>query len=111
MVPNLTMTKWSEKTEEQLILFIKDWLKQIGKNQSDLCQYLKLPSTRMPVLIEALKKEFISGGIPKVATRLCEIEHKWLKDGGSVSTNIVDNSDPFGQLDLLYDEICEDCDI
>lgn len=103
------MTKWSKETEEQLILFIKDWLKQIGKTQSELCQYLKLPSTRMPVLIEALKKEFISGGIPKVATRLCEIELIWSKGGGSVSTN-VDNSDPFGQLDLLYDEICEDCD-
>ena len=110
MVPNLKMTKWSEETEEQLILFIKDWLKQIGKSQSDLCQCLKLPSTRMPVLIEALKKEFISGGIPKVATRLCEIELKWSKDRSSLSTK-VDTLDPFGQLDLLYDEICEDCDI
>ena len=109
MVPNLKMTKWSKETEEQLMLFIKDWLKQIGKSQSDLCQYLKLPSTRMPVLIEALKKEFISGGIPKVAKRLCEIELLWSKDRESVSTNI-DNSDPFGQLDLLYDEICEDGD-
>ena len=101
------MTKWSNETEKQVILLIKDWLKQIGKNQSDLCQCLKLPSTRMPVLIEALKKEFISGGIPKVANRLCEIELLWSKDEGSVSTKI-DNSDPFGQLDLLYDEICED---
>lgn len=110
MVSHLKMTKWSEETEEQLILFIKDWLKQIGKSQSDLCQCLNLPSTRMPILIEALKKEFISGGIPKVATRLCEIELIWSKDEGSISTNL-DNSDPFGQLDLLYDEICEDCDI
>ncbi len=110
MVPHLKMTKWSNETEEQLILLIKDWLKQIGKNQSDLCQCLNLPSTRMPVLIEALKKEFISGGIPKVANRLCEIELLWSKDGGSVSTKI-DNSDPFGQLDLLYDEICQDRDI
>ncbi len=107
MVPHLKMTKWSEETEEQLILFIKDWLKQIGKSQSELCKCLKLPSARMPVLIEALKKEFISGGIPKVATRLCEIELIWSKDGDSVSAN-VDNLDPFGQLDLLYDEICED---
>ncbi len=106
----MKMTKWSNETEEQLILLIKDWLKQIGKNQSDLCQFLKLPSTRMPVLIEYLKKEFISGGIPQVANRLCEIELLWSKNKGSVSTNI-DNSDPFGQLDLLYDEICEDCDI
>ena len=109
MVPKLKMTKWSNEIEEQLILFIKDWLKQIGKSQSDLCQCLKLPSTRMPVLIEALKKEFISGGIPKVATRLCEIELIWSKDGSSIPTN-VDNSDPFGQLDLLYDEICENRD-
>ena len=109
MVPNLKMTKWSKETEEQLILFIKDWLKQIGKNQSDLCQCLNLSSTRMPILIEALKKEFISGGIPKVANKLCEIELFWLKNEEFVSSNI-DSSDPFGQLDLLYDEICEDCE-
>ena len=104
------MTKWSEETQEQLILLIKDWLKQIGKNQSDLCQCLNLSSTRMPVLIEALKQEFISGGIPKVASRLCEIELLWSNDESSVSTNLND-SDPFGQLDLLYGEICEDCEI
>ena len=105
----MKMTNWSKETEDELILLIKDWLKQIGKTQSDLCQNLNLSSTRMSFLIEALKKEFSSGGIPKVANKLCEIELLWTKTKVSSSANL-DNSDPFGQLDLLYDEICEDCE-
>ena len=97
---------WSKDIEEDLILLIKDWLKQTGRTQSELCQTLNLPSARMPTLIESLKKDFNSGGIPKIANRLCEVEEFWTNYGeGETKKSFELNSS--GQLDLL-DEICED---
>ena len=63
------------------------------------------PSARMPTLIESLKKDFNSGGIPKIANRLCEVEELWTNSEGGKKKNFDLNS--LGQLDLL-DEICED---
>ena len=98
--------RWSKKTEEDLIILIKDWLRQTGKTQSELCQSLNLPSARMPTLIDSLKKDFNSGGIPKIASRLCEVEELWANDQvGETKKRLELNSS--GQLDLL-DEICED---
>ena len=98
--------RWSKEIEEELILLIKDWLRQTGKTQSELCKSLNLPSTRMPILIDFLKKDFLYGGIPKIANRLCEIEALWSKDKAQKSKkNIEVNTS--AQLDLL-DEICED---
>ena len=106
MVPSMSKERWSKDIEEDLILLIKDWLKQTGRTQSELCQTLNLPSARMPTLIESLKKDFNSGGIPKIANRLCEVEELWLKSGEmKKKKNFELNSS--GQLDLL-DEICED---
>ena len=106
MVSSMNKEHWSKDIEEDLILLIKDWLKQIGRTQSQLCQTLNLPSARMPTLIESLKKDFNSGGIPKIANRLCEVEQLWTKgEGGKTKKNFDLNSS--GQLDLL-DEICED---
>ena len=97
---------WSNEIEEDLILLIKDWLKQTGRTQSELCQTLNLPSARMPTLIESLKKDFNSGGIPKIANRLCEVEELWTNaEEGKKKKSLKLNSS--GQLDLL-DEICED---
>ena len=97
---------WSKDIEEDLILLIKDWLKQTGRTQSELCQTLNLPSARMPTLIESLKKDFSSGGIPKIANRLCEVEELWTNgEEGKKKKSFDLNSS--GQLDLL-DEICED---
>ncbi len=97
---------WTKEIEKELILLIKDWLKQIGKTQSELCQSLDLPSARMPTLIDFLRKDFISGGIPQIANRLCEIESYWAKNKVS-NLNKQTKLDTSGQLDLL-DEICED---
>ena len=102
----MSKERWSKDIEEDLILFIKDWLKQTGRTQSELCQTLNLPSARMPTLIESLKKDFNSGGIPKIANRLCEVEELWANGGeGNTKNSFELNSS--GQLDLL-DEICED---
>ena len=98
--------RWSKKTEEDLIILIKDWLRQTGKTQSELCQSLNLPSARMPTLIDSLKKDFNSGGIPKIATRLCKVEELWT-NSGVVNTKKDFDLNCSGQLDLL-DEICED---
>ena len=106
MVPSMSKERWCKDIEEDLILLIKDWLKQTGRTQSELCQTLNLPSARMPTLIESLKKDFNSGGIPKIANRLCEVEELWTNsEGRKTKKNFELNSS--GQLDLL-DEICED---
>ena len=106
MVPAMNKEFWSKNIEEDLILFIKDWLRQTGRTQSELCQSLNLPSARMQTLIDFLKKDFIYGGISKIANRLCEVEELWTKnEGGKTKKSFESNSS--GQLDLL-DEICED---
>ena len=97
---------WSKEIEKDLILLIKDWLKQTGRTQSELCQSLNLTSTRIPILLDFLKQDFISGGIPKIANRLCEIEALWTKEEGSTSKKKIELNTS-AQLDLL-DEICED---
>ena len=97
---------WSKELEEDLILLIKDWLRQIGRTQSELCQSLNLPSARVQTLIDYLKKEFITGGIPKVVTRLCEIEGSWTNFEETKSKKSIEINTS-AQLDLL-DEICED---
>jgi predicted XRE-type DNA-binding protein len=102
----MSKERWSKDIEEDLILLIKDWLKQTGRTQSELCQTLNLPSARMQTLIESLKKDFNSGGIPKIANRLCEVQELWANGGaGKEKKSFELNSS--GQLDLL-DEICED---
>ena len=97
---------WSKEIEEDLIVLIKDWLKQTGRTQSELCQNLNLPSSRLPTLIDFLKKDFISGGIPKIACRLCEVEELWTNDKVRKTKKSIELNSS-GQLDLL-DEICED---
>ena len=97
---------WSKEIEEDLILLIKDWVRQTGRTQSELCQSLNLPSARMPTLIDSLKKDFNSGGIPEIASRLCEVEELWLNDKVRKTKKSIELNSS-GQLDLL-DEICED---
>jgi len=102
------MEKWNKQLEEEITLLIKDWLKQKGKTQKDLSKYLKITSERMPAIIETLKTEFSSGGIPNIAKALCHIEGKWSNTEGHIIDQ-ENTSDPFGQLDLLLEEINQDC--
>ena len=106
MVSTMSKERWSIDIEKDLVLLINDWLRQTGRTQSELCQSLHLPSARMPTLIESLKKDFNSGGIPKIANKLCEIEALWTHVVGEKTKKKSDLNSP-GQLDLL-DEICED---
>ena len=108
------MSKWSEQIEEELVLLLKDWLKAQGRTQSDLRKSLKAASTRMPAILEILKREYSKGGLPKVAECLCNIEKDWANNQQQKEERelITLNSpiDPFDQLDFLLEEIREDCD-
>ena len=106
MVSTMSKERWSKDIEEDLVLLIKDWLRQTGRTQSELCQSLHLPSARMSTLIESLKKDFNSGGIPKIANRLCEVEELWTNSEEEKTKKSFELNSS-GQLDLL-DEICED---
>ncbi|WP_036901135.1 MULTISPECIES: hypothetical protein [Prochlorococcus] len=102
------MAKWSKEIEDELTLFIKDWLKQQNKTQKDLKLILNANSERIPALIEVLKKDYLKGGISKLATRLCSIEKTWSNKNLIAPKGEV-ASDPFGQLDLLLEKLKEDC--
>ena len=102
------MERWNTQFELELINLLKDWLRQKGKTQKDLRRILNASSDRMPAIIEVLKKEFKSGGLPKLASAICLIEEKWSKNDVPV-INTEKTSTPFSQLDLLLEEIQEDC--
>ncbi|AAP99623.1 MULTISPECIES: hypothetical protein [Prochlorococcus] len=102
------MEKWNKQVEEEIILLIKDWLKHKGKTQKDLRDILNASSDRMPALIETLKAEYSSGGIPNLVSVLCSIEQSWAKGNPPILKQET-SSDPFSQLDLLLEELKEDC--
>tara|TARA_B100000700_G_scaffold267666_1_gene307670 strand:+ start:91 stop:411 length:321 start_codon:yes stop_codon:yes gene_type:complete len=104
------MEKWTNETEEKLTLLIKEWLKNQGRTQVDLKESLQALSSRMPALIEVLKKEYSLGGIAKVAEKLCSIENDWSQEEQFNKVNQEHSkNDPFNQLDLLLEELQEDC--
>ena len=103
------MQKWTQQIEKELSFLLKDWLRTQGKSQADLREQLDADSSRMPALLEVLKKEFSLGGIGKVAERLCEIESNWSTNKSKAQEN-QRNPDPFNQLDLLLEELRVDCD-
>ncbi len=102
------MKRWTKEIENEISLLLKDWLKQQGKTQKDLKKSLNASSERMNALIEVLHNEYLSGGIPKVAARLCEIESNWSNLNQTISGK-QSSLDPFSQLDLLLEELQEDC--
>ena len=104
----VNMKSWTSKKEEEVTLIIKDWLKSKGRTQSDLGKGLNATSSRMPALIEILQKEYILGGMPYLAERLCKIEEEWSTSGNKNNESAKSNesiSDPFGQLDLILKEL------
>ncbi len=99
--------------EEELVVVLKDWLKHQGRTQADLRRSLRATSTRMPALMEVLEREHRLGGLPRLAERLCAIEADWernpsMAEGQTDLKSSSDDADPFGQLDLLLQEIRDD---
>ena len=104
------MSGWTPQFEADLTLLLKDWLKQQGRTQADLRRNLRAVSTRMPALLEVLEREHKLRGLAGLADRLCTVEAEWhgqpSNDSAAVATA---EDDPFGQLDLLLQEIRDDC--
>jgi hypothetical protein len=93
--------------------FLRDWLRHAGRTQADLRRALRVPSIRMPVLLEELQRVHSQQGLAGLAERLCSVEALWqAEDGGPRSDDGVDDedslADSFGQLDLLLEEIRQD---
>ncbi len=99
---------WSQATETELSLIVKDWLKVQGKTQADLREGLKASSSRMPSILEELQKEYKSGGLPKLVSVLCEIEANWKEGGEAPKEKNIQSNDPYNQMDLLLQEILDD---
>jgi hypothetical protein len=98
---------------DDLQAFLRDWLRHAGRTQADLRRALRVPSIRMPVLLEELQRVHSQQGLAGLAERLCSVEALWqAEDGGSRGGVGGDEDDPladsFGQLDLLLEEIRQD---
>ena len=85
-----------------------DWLKQQGRTQADLRRSLRAVSTRMPAILDVLEREHRHNGLAGLATRLCRVEAEWHGEAAD-SGEELDSGDPFGQLDMLLQEIRQDC--
>ncbi len=104
------MSGWTPEFEADLTLLLKDWLKQQGRTQADLRRNLHAVSTRMPALLEVLEREHRLRGLAGLADRLCSVEAEWHGQPSSDIAGVaIAEDDVLGQLDLLVQEIQEDC--
>ena len=104
------MAGWTPEFEADLTLLLKDWLKQQGRTQADLRRNLRAVSTRIPALLEVLEREHKLRGLAGLANRLCSVEAEWHGQPANDSAGgATVEDDPFGQLDLLLQEIRDDC--
>ena len=103
------MSAWTPEFEADLTLLLKDWLKHQGRTQADLRRNLRAVSTRMPALLEVLEREHKLHGLAGLADRLCSVEAEWHGQPSAESSSAAAEDDPFGQLDLLLQEIRDDC--
>ena len=72
------MNKLSSKEENELIVFIKEWLRSHGYSQKDLAEQLKIKSSRTSEIIGKLKDLHKKGGIINIAINLIRIEQHWI---------------------------------
>jgi hypothetical protein len=64
----------------------------------------------MPALLEVLEREHNLRGLAGLADRLCSVEAEWHGQPANDSAGgATAEDDPFGQLDLLLQEIRDDC--
>ena len=103
------MSKLSQQEEEELMAFIKDWLKSHGFNQKDLANELKIKSSRTSEIILKVKELYKKGGMFNIAKNLIKIEQNWLNN---VKTESPEKKEflPYNQLDIdsLVNQINKD---
>ena len=104
------MPGWSPDFENDLTQLLKDWLKGQGRTQADLRRSLRAASTRMPSILEVLEQDYKAHGLQGLTSRLCQVESEWHGEERPFDANTAKTAaDPFGQLDLLLQEIRQDC--
>ena len=103
------MSKLSQQEENELVAFIKDWLKSHGFNQKDLAHELNIKSSRTSEIMMKIKEFHKKGGMFNIAKNLIKIEQNWLNDikndyGGA------NQKTPYNQLDIdsLVNQISQD---
>ena len=104
------MSGWSPDFENDLTQLLKDWLKSQSRTQADLRRSLRAASTRMPSILEVLERDYKAQGLQGLASRLCQVEKEWHGEERPFAADAAKTAaDPFGQLDLLLQEIRQDC--
>ena len=103
------MSKFSQQQEEELISFIKDWLKSHGFNQKDLACELNIKSSRTSEIILKMKELYRKGGMFNIAKNLIEVEQNWV---GNIKNDYrdINQTQPYNQLDIdsLVNQINQD---
>ena len=103
------MSRLSQQEENELISFIKDWLKSHGFNQKDFANELNIKSSRTSEIILKIKELYKKGGMFNIAKNLIEIEQNWLNNikKDYRKTNQIQN---YNQLDIdsLVNQINKD---
>ncbi len=93
------MKKLSKQEEQDLINFIKEWLKSHGYNQKDLANALSLKSSRISEITFKVKEFYKKGGMFNIAKNLILIEQNWLNNQQNTSQE-DQKTQPYNQLDL-----------
>ena len=103
------MSKLSQQEEEELIAFIKDWLKAHGYTQKDLANELNIKSSRTSEITQKVREFYKKGGIFNIVKNLITIEQKWIKNTQTKS-NEINEAYPYNQLDIdsLVNQIKKD---
>ena len=93
------MSRLSKQEEEELVSFIKDWLKSHGFNQKDLANELNIKSSRTSEIILKIKELYKKGGVFNIAKNIIKIEQKWLNN---IKNDYGETKQipPYNQLDL-----------
>ena len=103
------MNKISQKEEQELISFIKDWLKSHGYTQKDLANELNIKSSRTSEITKKVKDFYKKGGVFNIVKNLIKIEQNWLKNIRTKSQE-TNETHPYNQLDIdsLVNQIKKD---
>ena len=95
------MNKLSSQEEHELVIFIKDWLKNHGYTQKDLANELDISSSRTSEILKKIRELNKKGGLLNIATKLISIEHNWI-NCNSTSTQVTKTNKPNQQLSHDY---------